>query len=118
MSTTVDQLLSKAMSTSSEDEAIACLKMARKRGSEFVSGSNLSNGKTAEYWHKQTYVYYGHAREYKAQYESLKEILVDTNSRLIMHKYFTIPAIIGLAIISGIVLYSIGASALASCILF
>ena len=28
----VDQLLAKAMSTSSEDEAIACLKMARKQG--------------------------------------------------------------------------------------
>jgi Mg2+ and Co2+ transporter CorA len=29
---TVNDLLAKAMSTSSEDEAIACLRMARKRG--------------------------------------------------------------------------------------
>lgn len=121
MSTTVNQLLSKAMSTTSEDEAIACLKMARKKGSEFESTeskTDLFNGKTAEYWYKQTYVYYDHARKYKSQYESLKKTFTDTHSRLMLHKYFTIPVIIGLAIISSFVLYFIGASSLATCILF
>jgi hypothetical protein len=39
-----DQLLSKALSTDSEDEAIACLKMARKKGLKLDSSSE-SNGK-------------------------------------------------------------------------
>jgi hypothetical protein len=39
-----DQILSKALSTDSEDEAIACLKMARKKGLKLDSSSE-SNGK-------------------------------------------------------------------------
>lgn len=54
----VNQLLSKAMSTTSEDEAIACLRMARKSGlisSVNVSASSSDDGRyrnrTAEEWY-------------------------------------------------------------------
>ena len=50
----VEQLIAKALSTTSEDEAIACLRMARKRGGKLESATqkDLVDGKNAEYWHK------------------------------------------------------------------
>ena len=56
----VKQLLAKAMSTSSEDEAIACLRMARKKGNslDLGSGSVEYKGKTAEYWYDKANMYY------------------------------------------------------------
>lgn len=50
---TVDDLVAKALSTSSEDEAIACLRMARKRGGERSQPTNATmssvNQNTKEY---------------------------------------------------------------------
>lgn len=56
----IQQLLAKAMSTASEDEAVACLRMARKHGGKASdvppmddpkpSGS-LYNGQTAKQWY-------------------------------------------------------------------
>lgn len=40
----VEDLLAKALSTSSEDEAIACLKMARKRGGTFPVDDHSTKG--------------------------------------------------------------------------
>jgi hypothetical protein len=40
MGMTANQLLSKALSTDSEDEAISCLKMARKKGLKLEEGFN------------------------------------------------------------------------------
>ena len=40
MGMTANQLLSKALSTDSEDEAISCLKMARKKGLKLEEGIN------------------------------------------------------------------------------
>lgn len=102
MSTTVDQLLSKAMSTSSEDEAISCLVMARKKGGGFNkidAKDNLYKGGTAEYWHGKTYEYYGYAQKYKSECESLRKSLTDVYSKLMFHKYFTMPVIIGMSVI-------------------
>lgn len=102
MSTTVDQLLSKAMSTSSEDEVISCLMMARKKGGSFnklETKDNLYKGGSAEYWHDKTYEYYGYAQKYKNECESLRKSLVDVRSKLILHKYFTTPVITGITII-------------------
>lgn len=42
--TQIDQLLAKALSTTSEEEAIACLRMARKKGSTYTT---TSKSKTA-----------------------------------------------------------------------
>lgn len=61
----VKQLLAKAMSTSSEDEAIACLRMARKKGSslDLGAGSLEYKGKTAEYWYDKANMYYQEAKK-------------------------------------------------------
>lgn len=60
----INQLLSKAMSTSSDEEAIACLKMARKKGNVFdVGGTSTYNGHTAEYWYEKAATYYNVAKK-------------------------------------------------------
>jgi hypothetical protein len=51
---TVDQLLAKAMSTPSEDEAIACLRMARKRGIQ----PSVQPTHDIAYWKKKATEYY------------------------------------------------------------
>lgn len=56
--TQIDQLLAKALSTSSEEEAIACLRMARKKGSTHTAtskpktahDSSTYSGHTAKEW--------------------------------------------------------------------
>ena len=59
--TQIDQLLAKALSTTSEDEAIACLRMARKKGGTYAttskpktapntSSTNTYEGYTAKEW--------------------------------------------------------------------
>lgn len=55
----VDQLLAKAMSTASEEEAIACLRMARKRGST-VSAQPKST-EDVSYWRNKAEYYYNMA---------------------------------------------------------
>ena len=54
----IDQLLAKALSTTSEEEAIACLRMARKKGGTYAPTSNPKpiytistyGGYTAKQW--------------------------------------------------------------------
>jgi len=56
--TQIDQLLAKALSTTSEEEAIACLRMARKKGGTYAPTSkpkpiytiNTYGGHTAKEW--------------------------------------------------------------------
>jgi len=63
---TVNQLLAKAMSTSSEEEAMSCLRMARKKGNTFddeVSTSSEFKGQTAEYWYNKAVTYYNFAKK-------------------------------------------------------
>lgn len=61
---TADQLIAKAMSTTSEDEAIACLRMARKKGGYVTKNSSQQvgevtyNGHTAKYWYEKALAYY------------------------------------------------------------
>jgi hypothetical protein len=61
----VNQLLAKAMSTSSEDEAIACLRMARKKGNTLDLSVKAAeyNGHTAEYWYEKARTYYNVAKK-------------------------------------------------------
>lgn len=65
-----EQLLAKAMSTSSEDEAIACLRMARKKGASAYSGASTTNstynGHDAKYWYDKAAAWYGEAKKLKA----------------------------------------------------
>lgn len=49
MASKTDMLIAKALSTDSEDEAIACLKMARKQGSSLTTTATASS-KNAEEW--------------------------------------------------------------------
>lgn len=61
----VKQLLAKALSTTSEEEAMACLRMARKKGGrlEDSSASSEYNGHGAEYWYNKAVMYYNRAKE-------------------------------------------------------
>jgi hypothetical protein len=62
----VNQLLSKAMSTSSEEEAMSCLRMARKKSKTFdieVSTSGEFNGHSAQYWYDKAVTYYNAAKK-------------------------------------------------------
>lgn len=62
----VNQLLEKAISTSSEEEAVSCLRMARKhhKGEDVsVSSNNTSDGKSAQYWKEQAHRYFNLAQE-------------------------------------------------------
>lgn len=67
-----DALIAKALSTSSEDEAIACLRMARKKGvklnaSEEKSSSDY-NGHNAKYWYEKAVAYYNKAKNSSSSY--------------------------------------------------
>lgn len=61
----INQLLAKALSTSSEDEAIACLRMARKKGGRLEdSGAPAEyHGHDAKYWYDKAAMYYMKAKE-------------------------------------------------------
>lgn len=61
----VNQLLAKALSTTSEDEAMACLRMARKKGGRLEDSESSSeyNGHGAKYWYEKAALYYGKAKE-------------------------------------------------------
>lgn len=58
--TVVNQLLAKAMSAASEEEAISCLRMARKKGNSFSieTQSQDFKGQNAKYWYNQANLYY------------------------------------------------------------
>ena len=62
----VNQLLMKAMSTTSEEEAMSCLRMARKKSNSFDSIASTSseyNGHGAKYWYEKAVLYYNRAKE-------------------------------------------------------
>ncbi len=61
----INQLLAKAMSTTSEEEAMSCLRMARKKGKTFDSDITSSdyNGHGAKYWYEKAALYYNKAKE-------------------------------------------------------
>jgi len=54
----VNQILAKAMSTSSEEEAIACLRMARKRGGQISGQADTHNQHGAKHWYEKARDYY------------------------------------------------------------
>lgn len=49
MTTSANQLIAKALSTTSEDEAIACLRMARKRGARMVGDTSTKASSHSQY---------------------------------------------------------------------
>jgi len=67
-----DALIAKALSTSSEDEAIACLRMARKKGVKLNSSEEKSssdyNGHNAKYWYEKAVAYYNKAKNSSSSY--------------------------------------------------
>lgn len=62
----INQLLSKALSTASEEEAMACLRMARKKGGRLDDSSAPSeyNGHDAKYWYDKAYRWYHEAKKH------------------------------------------------------
>lgn len=63
----INQLLAKAMSTTSEEEAMSCLRMARKKGKSFDTAQSSSaamyKGQNAEYWYDKAYKWYHEAKK-------------------------------------------------------
>lgn len=59
----VNQILAKALSTSSEEEAIACLRMARKKGGMVEGQEDTYNHHTAKHWYQKAYDYHKIAKE-------------------------------------------------------
>ncbi len=64
----VNQLLAKAMSTTSEEEAMSCLRMARKKGKTFDTGESTTSGdkykgEGAKYWYDKALYYYNEAKK-------------------------------------------------------
>jgi hypothetical protein len=56
---TVNQLLAKAMSTTSEQEAVSCLMMARRKSNSLPSLVSAEyNGQNAEYWYRKAETLY------------------------------------------------------------
>jgi hypothetical protein len=54
------------MSTTSEEEAMSCLRMARKKSNSFDSIASTSseyNGHGAKYWYEKAVLYYNRAKE-------------------------------------------------------
>lgn len=86
MSTT-DQLIAKAMSTTSEDEAIACLRMARKKGGNVTQSFGQKseevtyNGHTAKYWYEKALAYYNYHKQNanSADFQTLKFMYENLN---------------------------------------
>lgn len=86
----INQLLAKALSTTSEDEAVSCLRMARKKGKTLdteVGGDY--NGHDAKYWYEKAASFYKalketgdnleEAKTYRRMYHA--EILTAMNQR-------------------------------------
>jgi len=76
----INQLLTKALSTTSEDEAVSCLRMARKKGKTLdteVGGDY--NGHDAKYWYEKAASFYEEAKTYRRMYHA--EILTVMNQR-------------------------------------
>lgn len=65
----INQLLAKALSTTSEDEAMACLRMARKKGGCLEDSDTAVeyNGHSAAYWYAKAGHYYNIAKLHNAQ---------------------------------------------------
>lgn len=91
----INQLLAKAMSTASEDEAVACLRMARKKGKTLdaeVSGDY--NGHDAKYWYEKAAAFYKTIKETGDTLEAVKtyrrmyhaEALITQKQREAIHK--------------------------------
>ena len=61
----INQLLAKAMSTTSEEEAMSCLRMARKKGKTLDGDITSSdyNGHGAKYWYEKAVQYYNKTKE-------------------------------------------------------
>ena len=79
MTATANQLIAKALSTASEDEAIACLRMARKRGAK-MSDSTQTTQKTTSYAdHNEVKRWQSIANDWKNLYFSVK-YTSETNS--------------------------------------
>lgn len=125
----IDQLLAKAMSTSSEDEAISCLRMARKQGSSTSYKSNIEEDPSLEKIKAdlrkavsaaQTWAnMYGSEAEAKRKYQrqntELNKILKDVNDRKTRDK-FIIAVLLVLAFTLGATIFP--PEIVKACILF
>ena len=66
-----NQLIAKAISTTSDDEALACIRMAKKIGGEVQASVGEYNGKTAEYWYDKAKKLYDNNKSYESSYEKV-----------------------------------------------
>ena len=79
MTATANQLIAKALSTASEDEAIACLRMARKRGAKMSDSTQTTQKTTSCADHNEVKRWQSIANDWKNLYFSVK-YTSETNS--------------------------------------
>lgn len=119
----IDKLIAKALSTDSEDEAISCLRMARKQGKSLnqdPSGElSMYAGKSAKHWYDSAVILSKEYTSIKAKYKKLVDVqdkrvkdLEDTIIKL----YVTIP--IAVAITAIICYFAFPKTITASCWIF
>lgn len=85
----VNQLLAKAMSTASEEEAISCIRMARKKGGTFDGNTDSTdfNGHDAKYWYEKAAHYYNEAKQSKLNSQGDKHGLSKDQQRRLFDLY-------------------------------
>lgn len=66
-----NQLIAKAISTTSDDEALSCLRMAKKIGGTINISNGEYNGKTAEYWYDKAKNLYDTNKNYESSYQKV-----------------------------------------------
>lgn len=95
----IEQLIAKALSTSSEEEAISCLRMARKQGNSTTTEVNTYNGKTARYWYDSTVAI---SKEYATIRENYRKLVNSKEKRAkeledtVVKLYVAMPVIVGI----------------------
>ncbi len=84
--TKVNQLLEKALSTQSEEEAISCLRLARKRHTgETVTAAPTAASQSQElYWREQAQKYFRISQNYEQKVNKYMNLAVEYNNKFIV----------------------------------
>ena len=119
----IDKLIAKALSTDSEDEAISCLRMARKQGKSLnqdPSGElSMYAGKSAKHWYDSAVILSKEYTSIKAKYKKLVDVqdkIVKDLEDTIIKLYAAVP--LAIAITALITYFLIPKTVAASCWFF
>ena len=84
--TKVNQLLEKALSTQSEEEAISCLRLARKRhtGEAVSAGTSAAVRSQELYWREQAEKYFRISQKYEQKATKYTNLAVEYNKKFMI----------------------------------